>query len=116
MVASAATFGLSLFFTTPAFLLMFLAPGTHDTWVLAATALLVALPGLLHGWPGATQFGYRFSLDYTPFLVLLTAAGLRGAVSGRAKALVALSCLVSLWRPRFATWIPSHRIFPIEHA
>jgi len=95
--------GLGIFFTTPAFLLMFLAPANRLTWMSLCAAILIAIPSLLHGGIGATQFGYRFSLDFTPFLVLLMAQGFRGNVSGRAKALVAISVLVSLWGLRFAS-------------
>ena len=107
------TFGLSLFFTTPAFLLMFLAPGDSLTYASALTAGLVAIPSLLHGWPGGAQFGYRFSLDYTPLLLLLVAQGLRGCVSPRAQVLIVLSCAVSVWGLLFATWIPPAWLFPL---
>ena len=95
--------GLGMFFTTPAFLLMFLAPANRLTYLALSAAVLIAIPVLLHGGIGTTQFGSRFSLDFTPFLVLLTAQGLRGAVSGRAKALVAVSVVVSLWGLGFAS-------------
>lgn len=95
--------GLGIFFTTPAFFLMFLAPAHRLTYVSLCAVILIAIPVLLHGGIGATQFGHRFSLDFTPFLVLLTAQGLRAAVSGRAKTLVAISVLVSLWGLGFAS-------------
>ena len=39
------------------------------------TALATALPSLLYQNSGFVQFGYRFSLDYMVFLVLLLAVG-----------------------------------------
>jgi hypothetical protein len=99
------TFGLSLLFTTPALLLIFAGRGDASSWALALTSMLVALPGLLHGWPVGAQFGYRFSLDYTPFLMLLTARGMGTRVTTRARALIILSCAISLWGLRYAQWI-----------
>ncbi|HEY4120109.1 MAG TPA: hypothetical protein VGM56_19730 [Byssovorax sp.] len=46
-------------------------------WALALTAAAVALPSLLYQNSGWLQFGYRFSNDYAPFLVLLVAVGRR---------------------------------------
>jgi hypothetical protein len=36
----------------------------------------MSLPGLMHGSNGFSQFGFRFSLDYLPFTLLLIAAGI----------------------------------------
>jgi hypothetical protein len=41
------------------------------------TVAVTALPGLLYQNTGYVQFGYRFSLDYTPYLFLLLAVGAR---------------------------------------
>ncbi len=109
------TFGLSLFLTTPAFLLMFLAPINRLTLAIIGAAGLVSIPTLLHGWTGGTQFGYRFSLDYTPFLLLLVAQGMRGRVSHRVQALVVLSCVVSVWGLVFAQWIQPAWLFPVAN-
>ena len=68
--------GLALWFTTPVFLWI-LRPvngGRAYTWI-ALTALLMALPSLLYQNSGWVQFGYRFSLDYTPLLMVLLALG-----------------------------------------
>lgn len=108
-----STFGTALIFTSPAVLLMFGAPGDRWTLALAAAAALVAMPSLLHGWPGATQFGYRFSLDFTPFLLILTARGLGQGVSGKARLLILLSCALSLWGVRYATWIKPQWLFDL---
>jgi hypothetical protein len=105
--------GLSLFFTTPALFLMFNAPADRLTCVLAGAAFLVSLPSLLHGFPGAAQFGYRFSLDYTPFLMLLTARAIGSNFSKRARLLIILSCAISLWGLRYATWIEPKWLFDI---
>ena len=52
---------------------------------------------MTHGTVGFTQFGYRFSLDFTPFLMLLVAKGMRENLGWLEKALIILSVLVNLW-------------------
>ena len=63
--------GMALWITTPALLLLFLIKFKDKAvgWFLL-TALLVAIPSLIHGTVGFTQFGYRFSLDYILFLLI----------------------------------------------
>jgi len=89
--------GLALWFTTP--LLLFLVwpkrrGGLH--LALWATVLLVALPSLLYMNSGWFQFGYRFSLDYMVFLIMLLAIG--GRPLGRvAQVLIAFGIAVNLF-------------------
>jgi hypothetical protein len=109
-----STFGLSIFIASPAFLLIFLAPARQSwTWIVGGTALLAMLPGLLHGWPGGTQFGYRFALDGGPFLLILTALGMRAGVTVRVALLVGLSIASNLWGLAFARWIPVQWPWPL---
>jgi hypothetical protein len=68
--------GLAMWFTTPALLLL-LWPATRPPihralWV---TIALVAIPTFFYQNSGWVQFGYRFCLDYFPFLVMLLAIG-----------------------------------------
>lgn len=89
--------GLGLFFTTPAFLYIFRGPW-NSLSKKAAVAVLCILPVLItHGTVGFTQFGYRFSLDFTPFLMLLVAKGLHENLTWAEKGLIILSLLVNLW-------------------
>jgi hypothetical protein len=46
---------------------------------------------------GFTQFGYRFSLDFTLFLILLAAKGMRENLGWAEKTLIILSILINLW-------------------
>jgi hypothetical protein len=67
-------FGMSILLATPALFLTFQAPlRCWRTWFLVAASGACLLPGLLHGWPGGDQFGYRFSLDAIPFIMALMA-------------------------------------------
>lgn len=70
--------GMSLFVTTP--LLLYLLwpkekPRLHRAlWI---TVALVAIPGFFYQNSGYYQFGFRFSLDYTPYLIVLLVLGAR---------------------------------------
>jgi hypothetical protein len=89
--------GLGLFFTTPAFIYIFKGPWNRLSKE-AAIAIACILPVLItHGTVGFTQFGYRFSLDFTPFLMLLTAKGMKQDIGWLSKSLIILSLLVNLW-------------------
>jgi hypothetical protein len=68
--------GMSLLVTTPLLLLLLwpkVKPRLHRA--LWLTVACTALPGFFYQNDGYMQFGFRFSLDYTPFLVLLLALG-----------------------------------------
>lgn len=68
--------GLALWITTPVFLFLLWprvkGPLHRPLWL---TTAFVAVPDLLYQNSGWVQFGYRFSLDYTIFLVCLLAIG-----------------------------------------
>ncbi len=68
--------GLSLLVTTPA-LLWLARPSSRASLAPAlwAAVLCAAIPGLLYQNTGWAQFGYRFVLDYLPYLVALLAVG-----------------------------------------
>jgi hypothetical protein len=89
--------GLAIWVTTPALLLLLWPrekPAIHRA--LWLTVLCVALPSLLYMNSGWVQFGYRFSLDYMVFLVMLLAIG--GRPLGRpAKALIAIGIAINLF-------------------
>ena len=89
--------GLAMWVTTPVLLLL-LWPreraAIHRTlWI---TVACVALPSLIYQNSGWVQFGYRFSLDYLVFLILLLAVG--GRPLGRIpQALIAIGIAVNLF-------------------
>lgn len=73
--------GMSLLITTPA-LVWLLWPKRRESapdrfWyrICWATVLVVAIPHLLYQNTGYEQFGYRFSMDYLPYLIVLLAIG-----------------------------------------
>ena len=90
--------GLGLFFTTPALLYMFRA-SSKDKMTLAALGglLLTSIPMLTYGVTGFLQFGYRFSLDILPFMVILVASGMRYRLNWLKIAVIVLSVGINLW-------------------
>ena len=75
--------GMSLFLSTPAFLYLLWPRRSENSgekflhrlcWV---TVTLVAVQHFLYQNTGYEQFGYRFSLDYTAYLIMLLALGRR---------------------------------------
>ena len=100
--------GTSLILTSPAYLLALAAvPAFGRDRVVAGATLAtaaIAMVNLAHFSQGWVQFGYRFSLDFAPFLLLLVALGTERLLEGRQRAwaavpvgLVALSVAVHAW-------------------
>lgn len=48
------------------------APELRLVWIAAA---IVAVPVFLYYGGGTNEYGFRYSLDFTPFLIALVAAG-----------------------------------------
>jgi ABC-type Fe3+-siderophore transport system permease subunit len=86
---------------------------------LWATIAPVALLSLLYQNSGWVQFGYRFSLDYTVFLILLLALGGR-PLGWRARALILAGIAVNAFgaitfgRMGQFYYDPGERFFPTE--
>lgn len=75
--------GLSFIFCTPVFLLILWPLKKSPLYFkLLITSFIVALPSLFYQNTGWAQFGYRFSLDWTPYLILLLAIGERKMTKG----------------------------------
>jgi hypothetical protein len=90
--------GLSVLLLTPAYFLLFrVNPRSLRVWVMLLGVLLCIGPGLLHGWPGGTQLGYRFSLDAAPLLVGLIALAMARRWTRIIPGLVLLSILLNVW-------------------
>lgn len=89
---------MALWFVMPAVLLIFFARfKTKLVTVALVTSILISLPGLTHGNNGSTQFGYRFALDFMPYLLFLIASGLQNQFKWWAKLLIILSILINIW-------------------
>lgn len=89
--------GMSLLVTSPALGYTVAAhersPLSRGLWL---TVLTTALPSLLYQNSGFYQFGYRFSLDYMVFLVMILAVGNR-RLTRMFKALIIVGIVVNLF-------------------
>jgi len=89
--------GMSLLVTTPLFLfLLWPARTPRLTRALWLTVAVIAIPGFLYQNDGFAQFGFRFSLDYTPYLFALLCLGGR-PLDGKFWALGFLGVAVNCW-------------------
>ncbi|MGC8633755.1 MAG: hypothetical protein ACP5VP_03700 [Candidatus Limnocylindrales bacterium] len=84
--------GLSMLLVSPALVTSLWAgaraPRARLLW---AAAILVAVPIFLYYGGGYAQYGFRYSLDFTPFLVALMALGSRRWLGPPERALILLS-------------------------
>ena len=71
----------------------------RDKFALACWAAIISTALMLFTFAGTgfAQFGYRFSLDYMPFLFLLTAHTIGKDMKWYHKLLIGLSVLANLW-------------------
>jgi hypothetical protein len=100
--------GLSIVLSAPIFLFALRAPRSPlavASWVAVA---LVMLPNLAHGSWGFWQFGYRFLLDATPFLLVLLGLAYRERIGPWAMAAVVLGAAVTgygLWAMKLGEFV-----------
>ena len=90
--------GMSILITTPAVFYAIKAKFSdkENLWA-AIAAVAILLPSLFWFSSGWVQFGYRYSLDFFPFLLLLISSGMGSRINKGIIALVALSVAVNLW-------------------
>ncbi len=89
--------GVGLLFSTPVlFLLARPASWPPLRRALWLTVLAAAVPGVLYQNTGWEQFGYRFAMDYLPYLVALLAIGGR-PLTWRVKAFIVFGVVVNLF-------------------
>ena len=90
--------GLGLIATTPMFLFLLWPKGPASSLrrSLALTIACVAVPAAFYQNTGWAQFGYRFSLDWTPYMMALLAID-RRRLGRLAIVLIAVSILVNLF-------------------
>lgn len=88
--------GMSIFLTTPLLFYIFRAP-IRDTVNVAAwlSVLVIAVPLMLYYNTGWVQWGYRFALDFMPFLLVLAASGMGRRLSWGSATLIAASIIIN---------------------
>jgi len=93
--------GMSLWVTSPLFLYLFGLRHRDDTsLLLLLTSFVIAVPILLYYGIGYRQFGYRYSLDFLPFLYYLLLRNYRqqrGDLTVGFKAVLVLSAVWNLY-------------------
>lgn len=99
--------GMGIFFTSPALLYAFRSKPTDrraQASLLAIGATLI--PILSYYGIGFVQFGYRYALDFMPFLLVLVALATSSPLSRTARALISASVLINIWGAiSLALWI-----------
>ena len=90
--------GMAIWLTTPAFIYAFFT-GIRNRLAIGCwiSIALIAFVDFCHGTWGFSQFGYRYALDFYPFLFLLTVKGIGDELKWHHKALISLGILVNLW-------------------
>src|SRR3989344_1872429 len=95
--------GMAIWFTSPLFLMLVRLRRNEFSRSAFFTTLALLIPVILYGGIGDLQFGYRYALDFLPFLFLLLLPNLGSSLSIGAKLLITLgvwfNCLYlsSLW-------------------
>lgn len=93
--------GMSVWVTSPLFLyLLGLRPRDGTSRLLLLSSCVIAVPILLYYGIGYRQFGYRYSLDFLPFLYYLLLRNYhqqRGHLTGGFKAVILLSAIWNLY-------------------
>ncbi len=92
-------YSLAIWITTPAFIFAFFSPIrerlTQFLWLAVISIFTIVL---MHGGTGWAQFGYRFAVDFYPFLLLLTIKGVgRTGIKPIHWILLLASVLVNAW-------------------
>lgn len=89
---------LAIWFTTPAFILALFANFKNRMAIACLfTIITISLPALMHGNNGFSQFGYRYLMDFYPFLLILTVSGAGDKIKWWIILLSILSIAVNLW-------------------
>lgn len=93
--------GMSLWVTSPLFLYLLGLRHRDDTsLLLLLSCLVIAVPILLYYAVGFRQFGYRYSLDFLPFLYYLLLRNYhqqRGNLTAGFKTVIVLSAMLNLY-------------------
>jgi hypothetical protein len=90
--------GMSILMTTPAVLYVLRARYSEAINLWSGLAVLaILIPIVIWFSTGWVQFGYRYSLDFFPFLLILIVSGTGNKIGRGIVAVVALSVAVNLW-------------------
>jgi len=89
--------GIAIWFTTPVFIFAFRSKirdaATWSAWAAIFAIAFVIFTKGLSGW----GFGYRYAMDFYPFLFILTTRGMGTNLRWYHKMLIILGVIVNLW-------------------
>jgi hypothetical protein len=89
--------GIAIWFTTPAFIFTLKAkikdPVTWWSWLAVFCIAAVLFTNAATGW----GFGYRYAMDFYPFLFVLTVKGMGPNLKWYHKVLIILGIIVNVW-------------------
>ncbi|HST05561.1 MAG TPA: hypothetical protein VLQ48_12615 [Chloroflexia bacterium] len=90
--------GMGLIFVSPALFYAFRA-NIKERFVQACwlAVVFIMVPVITYYGVGWVQFGYRYGLDFIPFLLLLAAIGLGQPMSKLARVLILVGVVVNIW-------------------
>jgi len=80
--------GMAIWITSPLFFYLFIMKKEKYTLAAVSTLLVLAIPSLLYFGVGFSQFGYRYSLDFLPFLLLILLPTFKNSLPRFAKILI----------------------------
>lgn len=91
--------GLAIWITTPAFIYALTAKLKDKVNILSwISIILIGLVNFSYGSTGFTQFGYRYAVDFYPFLILLTIKGVTNTgLKWHHWLLLLISIIVNTW-------------------
>jgi len=89
--------GLAIWFTSPLFLYLLLAKKETYTFPAAIGIIVLLIPSLLYMGIGASQYGYRYSLDFLPLLFLVLLSAFKKGLPSFAKFLIFVGILFNLF-------------------
>lgn len=93
-----SAYGLSLIFTSPFILRLFWLRFTRQMFFLVMAAASIMSVTFFYFAQGWAQFGYRYALDFLPFVILAIAIGMKKkALTSADYLLISLSVIVNLW-------------------
>ncbi|HYO48980.1 MAG TPA: hypothetical protein VEW94_03930, partial [Chloroflexia bacterium] len=100
--AQPSTWGMGIFFTSPALLYAFRAR-LRDPLVQACLLgiFFVLLPLVTYFGIGWVQFGFRYALDFMPLMALLVARGLPTPMTNISRVLILASVAINIWGAAF---------------
>ena len=85
--------GLAIWFTSPLFLYLLKLKRNQYTFPVFVTVGILMLPSLFYFGIGYVQFGYRYSLDFLPFLFLILLPIFKNGLTSFAKLLIVMGII-----------------------